>query len=381
MSDTPRPQARVTLNRFGTLALLCLLPSMTVFGWRAAVLIAGVIISYALARWILRDSSGSRRPSGMAPRMLPIEALVVCTLLPAELASAATWPLVAFAGTSVALLRWVRSVVPGLPFDPALLAVLSVHAVAMLTGRPIDPVGALERNAIVTGDVVRTGDTRPPDVLPWYSRPQLDEGLARRSVWSADAIDDYLRDRNRPANTTSNLDALIRDRLPPLEDLVLLGHPMPLGQASGIWLIAVVLWGAHRRTIDWRVPIIAGASAYLILLVLPVPTSFSSHGGNWRALALLRPDVGVSTALTFVHYLIFSSTLPITLGMLAPRLDTKPMRAGATIMWSSVVGALAAACTLYVSVPLGALFAVAIAPMLARGLDDAFARRPMRLPA
>ena len=381
MSDAPRPQARLALNRFGTLAVLALLPSLAVFGWRALLVIVGVLVSNAIARAILREPHAV---PPLWPRLLPADALLLAALLPAETATAAFWPLVPAAGVALALLQRARCALPSVPFDAAILATLAIHAAAIGFGAVLAPRASLDRDALFVNDIARARDANVVSVDPWYERRSSvegSEGSAQRVVWAASALDDYLRDRIRTSvTTTSNLDSLIRDRLPPLEDLVLLGHPMPLGQTSGVFLIAVVLWGAHRRTIDWRVPIIAGAFAYAALIVLPIPTSFSNFGGNWRFLAAARADVGPSTALTFAHYLLFASPLPLALGLFAARLDTKPLRPGATMAWAATIGVAGAAATLYVSVALGPLIVLAIAPLAARGFDRALARRPMRLP-
>lgn len=380
MPDSPRPAARIALNRFGTLVILALLPSLLVFGWRALLVIVGVVLSNTIARAVIRESDNSPRRWA---RTLPIDALLLAALLPAESASAALWPIIPCAGIVLALLQRARCVVPALPFDAAVFAALALHVAALTAQTPLAPQAALDRNAIFIGDVVRARDIGFASVEPWYahSAPDVGAPTAQRATWAATALDDYLRDRfRRSVMATTNLDSLIRDRLPPLEDLVLLGHPMPLGQASGVFLIAVVLWGANRRTIDWRVPIIAGACAYAALVVLPTPTSFSNFGGNWRFLAAARADVGPATALTFVHYLIFASSLPLALGLFASRLDTKPLRPGAMIAWAATLGIACAAATLYVSVALGALIVVALAPLTARAFDRLLCRRPMRLP-
>lgn len=379
MTDAPHPAARQMLNRFGTLAILTLLPAVAVFGWRAILVIAGVVASYAVARSVLREPHlPSRRRF-----ILPVDALLVAALLPAESATAALWPIIPSAGILLALLRRVRCLVPALPFDAAVLTLLALHAIAFAGGAKLEPQAVLDRGAIVTGDIARPREAPASTVEPWYERKRTDESepAAQRIAWAARSLDDYLHDRLRPSVTaSSNLDALIRDRLPPLEDLVLLGHPTPLGQASGVFLVATVLWGAHRRTIDWRVPIFAGACAYAALVVLAIPTSFSNLGGNWRFLAAARADVGPATAFTFAHYLAFASPLPIVLGLFASRFDTRPMRFGAMVVWASVFGILSAAATLYLSVPLGALLVAAFVPILARGFDRILARRPMRLP-
>jgi hypothetical protein len=381
MSDAPRPSARLTLNRFGTLAVLTLLPSLAVFGWRALLVFAGVLASNVVARAILREPDAAPR---LWPRLLPADALLLAALLPAETAAGPLWPLVPAAGITLALLQRARCALPALPFDTAIPAALAMHAAAISFGSALVPRASLDRDALFVNDIARARDLTFSSVEPWYERrPAVEggEGSAQRVTWAATALDDYLRDRIRTSvSSTANLDNLIRDRLPPLEDLVLIGHPMPLGQASGVFLIAVVLWGAHRRTIDWRVPIIAGAFAYAALIVLPIPTSFSNFGGNWRFLAAARADVGPSTALTFAHYLVFASPLPLALGLFASRLDAKPLRPGAMMAWAATVGVASAAATLYVSVSVGALIVLAVAPLAARGFDRALARRPMRLP-
>ena len=377
MHDPLRPDARRAINQFGILAFLTLAPSLAVFGWRAIAVVVCVVAAHAIASALLRKL---RMPEARWTTVLPVDALLLACLLPADAASPTQWPWLVIAGGTLALLRRLRLAVPGAPFDPAIVTILLLHGAIFASGGALAPHVVLQRSELFKGDVMRAVTT-PIGADPWYKRPIEEEEPALRTPWAAGALDDYLRGPVMPGDRgNSSLDGLVRDRLPPLEDLVLLGHPMPLGQASGIFLIGVILWGAYRRIIDWRIPLIAGATAYAALILLAVPTSVSSEGGNWRFLAAARTDVGPATALTFSHFVAFASPMTLALGLFAPRLDTRPLRSGAMIVWAAVIGVLGAASALYASVAIGPLVVVAFAPLSARIADRWIARRPMRLP-
>jgi hypothetical protein len=376
------PQARRASNRFGTLVLLALAPSLLVLGWRAVLVVVSIVGLSLLADTLLRPR---RHDVRRWPVILPIDALLLTALLPAHLAGglidggdASLWPVIPAAALGLSLARRARELAPSPAFDSVVVIALGLHLLLGAAG--LSPRSALQRDTIAVGDVL---NVTPQDVAvqPWMRRPHEPASAALSIPWAADQLDTYLSPAAAiRAGTSADLDSLIRDRLPPLEDLVLLGHPSPIGMCSGVVLLGAILWGAYRQTIDYRIPLLSITAAYLALVVLPIPAAVGTRGATWRFLAMAHPDVGLATALTFVHYLLFASPLLFCLGLLASRGDTRPLHTRAVVVWSVGLGVLSAVSVLYYSVQFGPLAVLLVAPVLARWLDRRLARRPMVLP-
>ncbi|RYG66621.1 hypothetical protein EON77_17255 [bacterium] len=141
-----------------------------------------------------------------------------------------------------------------------------------------------------------------------------------------------------------------------------------------------MLWATYRRLIDWRIPLFATLACYVALALLPTPTSVSIEGRNWRAFPAIHVDVGIATALTFVHYVMLASPTFLVFGLIATRGDVRPLHGRAALVWSIGLGVATAAAMLYVSVITGPLLAMLPAPLLARWADRWLGRRPLNLP-
>ena len=374
--------ARRLNNVAASLAALAIVPSIVVLGWRAAVVIAGVIAMSALLR---RGMSQERLPRPKRwPPTWPLETLLLCGLLSADLAAGANdanemrWLIIPAAAILLVLAQRTRQALPWPAFDPVIVAALLLH---VALGPTLDPRGSLDRGAVVRGDILNAVDG-PAPAEAWFQRPRAEDAPGLRVPWAARQLDDYLSGRLAGDDRVrgSNLDSLIRDKLPPIEDLLLLGHPMPIGTCSGIALVGLVLWATYRRLIDWRVPLAATVACYVALALLPTPTSVSVEGRNWRAFPAIHVDVGVATALTFVHYAIFASPALFVFGFIATRGDVRPLHGRAIIVWATALGVATAAAMLYVSVIIGPLIAMLPAPLLARWADRWLGRRPLALP-
>ena len=376
--------ARRLNNVTAAIVALTLASGCIFFGWRALLTIV-VVVAFAAA--VRRSMSQERLPRPRRwPVTLPLDALLLCGLLPAELAGGvdepglvgSLWFVLPVAAAMLVLAQRVRQAVPWPAFDPVVVALLILH---VLLGRAMDPRAALERGAIVRGDGLNAA-TASPAPQPWFQRPaDADDAPALRVPWAARRIDTYLSGRIDAGDPKlgNNLDSLIRDELPPIEDLLLFGHPMPIGESSGVLLIGVLLWASYRRLIDWRVPLLATLACYVALAILPTPTSIAIEGRNWRLLPSMHVDVGPATGLTFVHYVLFASPALYTFGLLMTRGDSRPIHGRAIVAWSVALGVATAAALLYVSVIVGPLLAALPAPLLARWADRWLARRPMAL--
>lgn len=373
--------ARRLCNRFAILVILTMLPGVLLFGWRVVAVVTGVLLVSSLARRAMQQQS-LPKPSSW-PLTLPTDALLVACLLPAEAAGGSTgqswihslWPVIGAAGILLALTQRLRSAAPWPAFDPVVVTLLLLNIVI---GNALWPQGSLQRSSLLLGDVV---SARVPAVtdLPWYQRPIIDGAHALVTPYAAGEIDLYLAGKLDARHSGSNLDALIRDELPPLEDLAFAGHPMPIGQASGMALVGLILWAAFRRTIDWRIPVISFTVCYLALILLPTPCSILPDARVWRFFPSIQADIGMATGLTFVHYMLFAGSAIFSLGLLATRGDVKPLHGRAIVVWSTILGLLTAIGMMYVSITLGPLFALLVGPSLARVLDRWLKPQPMVL--
>ena len=375
--------ARRLNNRFATVVVVAMLPGLVLLGWRVLLVLAGVLCVSTLVRRLMLQQTLPK--PGFWPMTLPVDAMLLVCLLSAELAGGSNgpgvwnqrWPVIAAAGVLLVLLQRLRSAAPWPVFDPVVATIITLH---LMLGNAMSPTASLQRGSVLLGDVVSAERVATLDV-PWYERNPVVGASALKAPFAAAQLDEYLAGRLEPSQQTSNLDSLIRDELPPLEDLALGGQPMLIGQASGMALIGIILWAAYRRTIDWRVPVISLAVCYITLIILPTPTSILPAERIWRLFPSLQADIGVETGITFVHYLLFSSSAIFSLGLLATRGDVKPLHGRAIAVWSIIVGILTAAGLLYVSVTTGPFLALLIGPSLARLLDRLLSPRPMVLEA
>jgi hypothetical protein len=89
-----------------------------------------------------------------------------------------------------------------------------------------------------------------------------------------------------------SIEQLIRDRMPPLEDLIVAGQPGPIGASGAVAVIMGGLFLLYRGLIDYRVPVLICIAAFVTLLLLPVPVVIAENVRHWRSLGLQRPGVG-----------------------------------------------------------------------------------------
>ena len=86
----------------------------------------------------------------------------------------------------------------------------------------------------------------------------------------------------RPGRSWLSLESLLRDELPPLEDLIIGGQPGPIGGTCAVAIIIGGLFLLYRGIIDFRVPVCVFAGALLALLSLPIPILIRDNGPDWR---------------------------------------------------------------------------------------------------
>jgi electron transport complex protein RnfD len=156
------------------------------------------------------------------------------------------------------------------------------------------------------------------------------------------------------------MEAMLRDHMPPLENLVVGGHPGPIGAGSAIAVIVGGLFLLYRGLIDYRVPLIIVLVAFAGFAALPT---------------LLMPGAHVDWAsgITFASYQIMASPLLLMAFFIAGSRSICPAGAKATTVFAMVVGTLAVLAQLYVSAAYGAYVAIAFAAILGPWIGERFA--------
>ena len=165
--------------------------------------------------------------------------------------------------------------------------------------------------------------------------------------------------------------------MPPLEDLIVGGHPGPIGTSCQIAVIIGGLFMLYRGVIDHRIPLLIIASAYVTLLVLPVPLAIDASVRQWHWVAIHQPGVGAALAVTFANYEVWASPLLFTAFFLATSSAIRPLARRGRTVYAIVVGVLSAIAQLYLSVSVGPYIALLAASVLAAGLDRFFKPRTL----
>jgi electron transport complex protein RnfD len=163
--------------------------------------------------------------------------------------------------------------------------------------------------------------------------------------------------------------------MPPLEDLVVGGHPGPIGASSAIAVIIGGLFLLYRGLIDYRIPLIAVTIAFFAFLLLPVPANIQDSSAYWRPLILARIDA--ATMVTFANYEIMAAPLLFMLFFLATSPSICPMGRKAKVVFAIALGLLTAAFQLYLSTSFGPYVALLLAGLLSPWLDETFRARPL----
>ena len=347
-----------------------LVAGIALFGFRALGAVA-IVVGAAFAACLVWRRIGTRGGQLLIPQALWM-ALLVGLMLPPHLASdqpipSAThvfttppWPLLAAAGLAVVMILWLVGGVGGGRFHAPLYTILLTGSLFSVL---ITPQWVLSRKHIMGGDLL---SSVPPGATvvtaePWLRRPP-DTG--KDAFWMVPAsqwLTLYTRGDIPVDRGRMPMHELLRDRMPPLEDLVVGGHPGPIGCASLIGVIVGGLFLMYRGVIDFRVPLGVVVSMYAALLILPVPTVITETGPYYRWLIPREPDVGWAAALTFL------ATSP----------SLRPLVRRARTIYAMLVGVVAAAAQLYLSVSLGPYIGLVVVAMIWPRLDRWFAPRTL----
>ena len=208
------------------------------------------------------------------------------------------------------------------------------------------PRVVLERDKLFLGDVLDApADPAPHGTRPWWLTrgPAGEHDAIRVAAPASESLLAYtLGRRELPDRGAILLTGLLRDRLPPLEDLVMAGNPGPIGTSSVIFVVVGGLFLMYRGVIDYRIPLLIVLAAFVTLLVLPIPIAITDGGPRWSWLAAREPSVGWAVGVTFVNYQLAASPLLFTAFFLATSPTVRPITRRGRTSFAMATGCLSA---------------------------------------
>lgn len=388
---TPLPlHGEVGVRRFFMIHSLAAVFPLTagwiLFGWRA--LLAAVLVlsgtAIGLAVWKRVGMRGRR--IGVA-RGMWMSALLALTM-PPHLASftyptapipTAVWPVLVAAGLALSLLLWIFAGVGSGRVHPVpVIALLTIFLFQPL----MTPRFVLHPSRIVNGDVTQAlppktpepGELAPVRKEAWTSVRDLPLRDALYVEPASERLINFTTGGQTPGRAALSLEELIRDTMPPLEDLIVGGAPAAVGLGSAIAVIMGGLFLLRRGLIDFRVPLLVCVSAVIALFVLPIPIVIENVR-HWRALG--RSGVGLSVATTFVSYELMAGPLLFVAFYLASAPGVRPLTRRGRAVYAVLIGIGTAALQLYLDVSYGAYLALLVVGLLTPLLDRIFKARPL----
>ncbi len=363
--------------------LLPLLAGLAAFGWRAAGTIFLVIAGAIAGRWVLHRLRNW--PANVTRLSLVTRGTLVALFLPPTMFDVdhtltqpnALWPLAISIGLVLAIVTWLINRAGTARVSPVVLTLMMTIAISgalSLNDRVLQP------NRIFTGDLLTEHVVPHPTATadPWIFSHPAGDGVARRVEPAARRLDDYLRARHHDDARAVTIARLVSDDLPPLEDLVVIGHPRTLGAASGIAIVVGGLFLVHRRMTAFRLPATMLIAVLAVLIIAPVPVIVSPQETVRIWLAGHDPRVGWAMGLTFVNYVLMSSPVLLVIFFLASLPGIRPLGGRAGLVYAAIFGLLCGILTSMISLDFGAVVALALAQLIAPTLDR---RLPSPIPA
>jgi electron transport complex protein RnfD len=373
----------VSASRFVSMhALAAIFPAtagVILFGWRALGAMFVVMLSAACAAFIWR-SVGARGHQLRYAHTVWLAALLALTL-PAHLFGAAdpitgvpVWPILVCGGVLLVITTWLFGGIGAGRVHP----VLVTHLLLFLCFKDLlIPHYVLQARHVVFGDLFEAIQLEQSSMLPWARTPEIPRADAIRLQPASEVLLSYTSGTLAAERAWTSLDALLRDRTPPLEDLIIGGHPAPLGLGSTVAVIIGGLFLLYRGLIDFRVPVIILLSAAVTILVLPVPVVIKESDIIWRWLVIRAPDVGWPIALTLVSYELLAGPLVFMALFLATSPAVRPISRMARFVFSLIAGVLTGVFQIYISIAIGAYLALLIAGSLTTLFDRMFRVRTL----
>jgi Na+-translocating ferredoxin:NAD+ oxidoreductase RnfD subunit len=357
--------------------------AVALYGWRGIVVIAAVVVSATFAMEFWRRI-GARGQDLRFSHTLWL-ALLLALMLPVHLGTLGApvegwptlWPLLPASAFFLVFFTWLLGGVGSSRVHPAVITYLLL---VILFHHALVPHWVLQRGSAFRGDplnaaVVEHSTARPP----WIEAPRAGD-VGSDAIWvepASQRLIFFTSGTEMPERTWLSLESLLRDRMPPLEDLIIGGLPGPIGVSSAIAVIMGGLFLLYRGLIDFRIPLLIVAGALVGFLVLPIPVVITEAAPQWRWLAWREPGVGWATALTFANYEILAGPLLFMAFFLATASGVRPMARRARFIYALLIGVLAAGFQLYASVSFGPYLAMLVLSLLTPTLDKLFAPRPL----
>jgi Na+-translocating ferredoxin:NAD+ oxidoreductase RnfD subunit len=382
------PHSGMSVRRFFVMQLMGALFPITagimLYGWRAMLVMAGVIGS-AVATMFVWRRIGVRGAQLRWSHTLWLATLLALTL-PPHLASRLThalafgesplWPILPAAGVALVILTWLLGGVGSGRVHPVLMTYLLLFVCFQ---QVLVPHYILQRDELMFGDVLDVAAADEPMAAaraePWVRAPIDPEHDAVFFEPASQQLTFFTSGSQNPDRAWLFLSGLLRDRMPPLEDLIIAGEPGPIGTSCALASLIGGLFLLYRGLIDYRVPLVIFASAIVAMLVLPIPVYITESSPAWRWLA--GREVTWPVALTFVNYELMAGPLTFTAFFLATSPAVRPMARRARVIYAALIGLLCGVFQLYVTVAVGPYLALLVVSLLAPTLDKWFRPRPL----
>lgn len=363
--------------------LLPLIAGVAVCGWRAAATVSTVVISALVAAGFWQHVG--RRGSEIRFASVFALSLLLALTLPAHLFARelkldgdqfyTIWPILPAAGFTLVMLCWL------LGGSQRVHPVLLTHLLLVTLFQPaIEARHVLKPDRVFTGDLLKA-EPAPPGSLndPWVD--QIDVGgegdaITRPAVSSRLTL--FTTGLDRPDRAWLSMQTLIRDSLPPLEDLIVAGEPAPIGSASAVAVVMGGLFLLYRGLIDYRIPLLMVLATLFALLTLPVPVIVRENGPEWHWFAWRASAATWGVAVTFANYEMLASPLLFAALFIAPSHSLRPLPRGWRPIFAIIAGVLTAAVQLYVSVAIGPYLALLLAGLLAPAMDRMYRSRAVQ---
>ncbi len=373
--------------------LVPLMGGVIAFGWRALLCMALVGGGAVVGWWAWRLVGRRGRHLGLAHTLWL--ALLLVAMLPAHLAAGFTpagdgpepgilWPALIAAGLFVAGLNWLLGGTTGGRINPALICYLLLLVV--LGGSMLVPHLMLRRERAGVGDLLdyRREPFAELAAVAWVVRPPVFNTDATWQPPAADRLSIYTVGIDQPERRQLTLESLIRDRMPPMEDLIVMGQPAAIGLASAAAIISGGLFLIFRGVSDARIPVLSLSAAYLTLMIAPIPAAITREGPVWvwlpglgGAFPALTSEfpwirlgaVGWDVGLTFVHYEVLAGPMLFIAFFLAPLPSLRPLAGRWRVGYAVVLGPLMALAQLYGSVSFGPFIALLAVSLLTPVVD------------
>jgi Na+-translocating ferredoxin:NAD+ oxidoreductase RnfD subunit len=356
---------------------------LLVFGWRAFGAMV-VVMGSALAAAAVWKRIGKRGAQVNLAHVTWLS-LLLSMMLPAHLFSTAIpwistgpalWPILVGAAIVLVMFTWVLGGVGSSRVHPGILTFLLLVVVFRDV---LVPHGVLQLHDLFAGDVTDVGPSRVTQRLrePWLRTATV---KGQDALWREPASQSlifYTSGNEKPERRSLSLEDLLRDRMPPLEDLIVGGSPGPLGGASAIAVIIGGLFLLYHGLIDFRIPLLIFLSAFLAFLLMPVPVVITESALDWRWLPLREPGVGWKAGVTFVNYEMLAGPLPLMAFFFATSAAVRPMYRRGRALFAVAIGVLSAGFQLYVDVASGPYIALFAVSLLTPAMDRWFRPRTL----